>query len=188
MLAVSWQGPGALLAGCGLVGVGWGHRSPGLWAIWGEVGGYFPPTAWKCFVNDTVCCCCGCGWFLQAGSSGGWKSCRWSETSTTVAHVVTHWENPEEMKHYRTVCLYVTIRHSSSELPPQDCAPHSVSILAKYPPNPNRFCQVHELHKCFSLLKQVNISAVGGERQYSAGPSPLWFPAHFSLRGLVILW
>lgn len=104
---VSWQGLQAHLAGCGLVCCGWGCRSPGLgWGMEykGESRGHFPPTAWKCFVNVTVCCLC----CLQAGWFSWWKSCQWSETSTTVTHVITHWEKPEEMKHYRTVRSYVT--------------------------------------------------------------------------------
>lgn len=37
VLVVSWQGLGAQLPGCGLVGRGWGCGSPGLREIWGEV-------------------------------------------------------------------------------------------------------------------------------------------------------
>lgn len=109
VLVVSRQGLGAQLGGCGLAGGGWGCRSPGPCGnTRGGGGGTFSARCMELF--------CQCHSLLPLLPSGWlvswWKSCQRSETSTTVTHVVTHWENPEEMKHYRTVCLYVTYRHN----------------------------------------------------------------------------
>lgn len=46
--------------------------------------------------------------FLKPGSTSWWKPRQWSETSTTVAHVVTHRRNPKEITHYKTICLTAT--------------------------------------------------------------------------------
>lgn len=91
-----------LVADWPAVGVAADHLAWGRHDRW---RGHFPPT--KCFVN--VCCHC-----LQAGSTSWWKSCQWSETSTTVTHVATLKRNPEEMKHYRTV-LFQTVTYCQTQ-------------------------------------------------------------------------